>query len=102
MATITFQHPLTGQLREAPVGFSGSTLLFGCFVPLLRSDWKWAGISFLLAIFTAGLSWLIFPFVYNKLYIKDLVGNGYKVQSVEGGTVQELASRLGVNLIPVA
>jgi len=32
---------------------------------------------FLLAMFTFGLSWLIFPFIYNRIYIKKLLKKGF-------------------------
>lgn len=38
------------------------------------------------AIFTGGISWLIFPFLYNKLYEDDLIKNGYKDENlIENG-----------------
>lgn len=47
---------------------------------------------------TMGLSGLVFMFIYNKLYIKDLVGDGYKVRSVGMGTVEQVSQKVGVNL----
>lgn len=67
----------TKEIKEAPIGFSWTTLFFGIFVPLLRGDIKWFIISLALAFFTFGISWLIFPFLYNKQYVKDLVSKGY-------------------------
>ena len=58
-------------------GFSWTVLLFGCFVPLFRKDWKYFGIQLLFNILTFGLSNLVFSFIYNKLYIKNLLRNGY-------------------------
>lgn len=66
-----------GFTKEIKIGFSWTTLFFGCFPALFRSDWKWAAIMFLAACLTCGLSWLVFPFVYNRLYINDLLSNGY-------------------------
>lgn len=60
-------------------GFSWTTLFFGCFVPLLRGDLKWAFIMFILAFLTCGISWFIVPFTYNKSYINDLQTKGYKI-----------------------
>ena len=74
---ITFTNDYTGQYKTAPVGFSWTTLFFGCFPAIFRSDWKWAAIQFLLALFTAGISCLIMPFFYNKLYIKDFLNKGF-------------------------
>jgi hypothetical protein len=94
--TIYFQNPQTNQLREAPVGYSWTCLFFGCFVPLFRGDWKWTLIMFLCSLATYGFSQLVFTFIYNKLYIKDLISEGYRVKSVENGTIAELEKELGI------
>ena len=95
---ITFENPNTGHVKEAPVGFSWTVLFFGFFPPLFRGDWKWGVIMFLLALITFGLSGLVFMFIYNKLYIKDLIGSGFKAKSVESGTMDEVSGKLGVTL----
>lgn len=66
-----------GLLKEAKVGFSWTTLFFGCLTPLFRGDIKWALIMFVVAMLTFGISHLVFPFIYNKIYIKDLISAGY-------------------------
>ena len=76
----TFDNKISGQIREAPVGFSWTNLFFGAFVPLFRGDWKWAIIQYLLVLPTFGLSCLIFPFIYNSLYTKDLIKNGFEIK----------------------
>jgi len=45
-----------------------------------------------------GLSSLVFMFIYNKLYIKDLIGYGFKVKSVGMGTVDQMAQKLDISL----
>ena len=74
---IEFTNEYTGQYKTAPVGFSWTTLFFGCFPAMFRSDWKWAAIQFGLALVTAGISWLVMPFIYNKMHIKDLLNKGF-------------------------
>ena len=46
--------------------------------PLLRGDFKWTIIMFLVGCFTFGFSCLVFPFFYNKIYIKAKLMSGYK------------------------
>jgi hypothetical protein len=96
--TLTMENPKTGQIKEAPVGFSWTTFFFGIFVALIRGDGKWAAIMFFAALLTFGLSWLVFPFIYNKLYLKDLLGNGFRARSVAQGSIDAVASRLGLSL----
>ena len=66
-----------GMTKPVKVGFSWTMLFFGCFVPLFRGDVKWAILSFILALITFGLSWLVMPFIYNKLYIKEMFEKGW-------------------------
>ena len=66
-----------GALKAAPWGFSVTTFFFGPFVPLFRGDFLYF-ILMLIAMFcTWGISGLIFPFFYNKLYVKRLIKKGY-------------------------
>lgn len=74
---VNLENKHTGQKREVKIGFSWTVFFFGVFVPLYRSDWKWSIIMFLAAACTFGLSNFVFIFIYNKLYIKDLLQNGY-------------------------
>jgi len=96
--TITFENPHTGEIKQAPVGFSWTVLFFGFFPPLFRGDWKWAVIMFILAMITFGLSGLVFMFIYNKLYIKDLIGSGFKAKSIASGNVDEVSAKIGVQI----
>ena len=95
---LRFENPHTGHIKEAPVGFSWTVLFFNFFPPLFRGDWKWCIIMFLLACLTLGVSALVFMFIYNKLYIKDLIGAGFKVASVGMGTPEQISLRLGINI----
>lgn len=67
-----------GMVKECKVGFSWTTMFFGLFVPLIRGDIKNALIMGVLSLLTFGLSGLIFPFTYNKMYIKGLLMQGFK------------------------
>ena len=74
---INFKHKDTGVVKTAPLGFSWTSLLFGVFVPLLRGDVKWFFLSLVIALLTFGIGWLFIPFIYNKIYIKNLMEKGY-------------------------
>lgn len=89
--TIYFENPRTGQMKEAPVGFSWTTFFFGPFPMLFRGNWKWFTIIFILALITWGFSNLLFMFIINNLYIKDLIGDGFKGKSVKIGTLDQLS-----------
>ena len=76
---IYLENPHTGCRRQAPQGFSWTTLFFGFFPALFRSDYKWGIIMAICSVITIGFSQLIFCFIYNDLYVKDLLSNGYKI-----------------------
>jgi len=52
-------------------------------------------------MFTWGISNFLFAFIYNKLYLKDLIQAGFKAKSVERGSVGEIARKLKLD-IPTA
>ncbi|MEO8244583.1 MAG: hypothetical protein ABI832_20000 [bacterium] len=80
-AKIYFEHPQSGRIKEAPVGFSWTSLFFGFFPALLRGDWLMAVVMFMLGPITFGISGFVFAFIYNKIYIKHLIGEGFKATS---------------------
>ena len=100
--TIMFKHPVLGNVKAAPVGFSWTVLFFGFFPALFRSDWKWAVIMFLCALISGGLSGLVFMFIYNKLYIKDLIGKGYQATSIATGDIEFISAKLNHPIPTVA
>jgi hypothetical protein len=67
----------SGLIKEADWGFSWKTLIFGAFVPLLRGDLAWFFIGTFLAVCTFGFAWLVFPFYYNKIFVKKLLAQGF-------------------------
>lgn len=82
---VNLKNPATNQFKQVKAGFSWTMFFFGFWVPLFRGDWKWLIIMLLLDIlglFTfgivTGISNIIMSFLYNKLYIQDLVSGGYK------------------------
>lgn len=94
--SIIFKNPQSGAMKEAPVGFSWTTFFFGFFPALFRGDWKYAAIQFLISMITFGLSNLVFCFIYNKLYIRDLIGAGFKAQSIGSGDLQFASAKIGM------
>lgn len=73
---IVFFNPHTKQMRLSPIGFS-IFQAFWFFPALSRGDWKWAAIQLVLLPFTFCWSQIFFMFTYNKLYIRDLLRDGY-------------------------
>jgi hypothetical protein len=69
---IIFENPNTGGIKEAPVGFSWTVFFF------------------------IDLSALVFMFIYNKLYIKDLIGKGFKAKSIEDGNIDTASAKIGM------
>ena len=49
---------------------------------MFRGDWKWFSVQLILGLMTLGLSSIVFMFIYNKLYIKKLIGEGFKGKSI--------------------
>lgn len=112
--TLHFKSKHTGQIKQAPVGYSWTTLFFTAFVPLLRGDWKWVAIMALIILVLAGIvaavapnapvqsislwTGIILGFLYNKAYIKGLISKGYEVTSVEQGDIDAVQTKLGVTL----
>jgi len=95
---IIFENPNTGAIKEAPVGFSWTMFFFGLFVPMIRGTWKWVIIIYFITCFTLGLSSLIFPFIFNKIYIKELISRGFKAKSIETGNFDEVSVKIGIDL----
>ncbi|MBQ3646346.1 MAG: hypothetical protein IJM82_01660 [Synergistaceae bacterium] len=64
--------------KKGVVGFSWTTLFFGFFVPLFRGDITWALIMLGAALFTAGISNIVFACIYNKFYTEKLLQDGFE------------------------
>lgn len=67
-----------GIIKNIKIGFSWTTLFFGLFVPLVRGDWKWFLIILIASVVTCGISNIVFCFIYNKIYINELLEKGFK------------------------
>lgn len=74
-----------GQIKSVKVGFSWTTFFFGLWVPLLRLDFKWFILMFVITVifgiiipfFGAFIAGMVFCFKYNSLYINDLLAKGW-------------------------
>ncbi len=96
---LTLKNPNTGELKQAPVGFSWTTFFFGFFPAIFRNDWKHVAIMVILAMFTFGVSSIVFAFIYNKMYIKDLIfSKGFKVTGCRSGNLQGISNNVGLEL----
>ena len=80
---IQLNHPQTAVQKTAKVGFSWTTLFFGFLVPLVRGDIKWMVIQLVVVILSFGLAYFVVPFVYNKIYIRELLEKGWTPISEE-------------------
>jgi hypothetical protein len=91
--TAILQHPVTGQIKEAPIGFSWTMFFFNWIPPIFRGDWKWFGIVLGLSIFFGLISFgllawvpgLVGSFVWNKSHLNGLVERGYQVKAMASG-----------------
>jgi hypothetical protein len=86
-ATIIFEHPDTGEIKKASLGVSWVMLFFSFWVPLVRGDKKLAIKMFFLFVITFGLSSIMYMFIYNKIYIKDLINLGFEAKSINHGDI---------------
>ena len=82
-ATIHFKGP-HGIAKDAPVGFSWTTLFFGFFPALIRGDWMWALIMIGCSFVSFGFASIVFAFIYNRLYIQNLLKQGFKISGYSG------------------
>lgn len=96
MSKLILQHPTTGIIKTAPLGFSWTTLFFGGLPALFRGDFKWFFIQLLLSCLLIPAA--VFPFLYNRIYLRSLLERGFKVQSTGGERIEDLNARLGVRL----
>ncbi|HJN23876.1 MAG TPA: hypothetical protein QF509_08225 [Rhodospirillales bacterium] len=95
-AKILMEHKRTGQIKQAPVGLSWTVLFFGICPTIFRRDWKGFVVMMVATVLSFGSSNIIFLFIYNKLSIKDLLLNGYRVKELTNITEDKLEKYLDV------
>ncbi|AAV90257.1 uncharacterized protein ZMO1_ZMO1633 [Zymomonas mobilis subsp. mobilis ZM4 = ATCC 31821] len=95
-------NPYNGKIRKAPIGFSWTTFFFGLWPAIFRGSWKYALLMFLTIFPTLGLSTLIWPFIFNRLYLNSLLEDGFRLKIAErGSSVERISaySRMNIALI---
>lgn len=88
------RHPVTGARAQVPLGYSLPVLLLGPIELVRRRDWPLAAVSVLLPI--VGQICLA-PFA-NRIYLKRLVGQGFRVLGGEPGQTSRIEWQLGMQL----
>lgn len=81
---VNMRNSQTDQIKQVKVGFSWTMFFFGFWVPLFRGDWRWLVVMLLLDIIgiwsygtVSSIANIIMAFLYNKLYIEDLIKQGW-------------------------
>lgn len=97
-ANVVFENQHTGSIKNAPIGFSWTVFFFSFFPPLFRRDIVWSIIILICAVCTYGISNLIFCFIYNKIYIKKLIGIGYKANHQGSANIDFISGKLGLKI----
>lgn len=72
-----FENPDNGYIERSGAPWLWS-FVFGSFYFLYKRAYGWFGISFLLACFTLGLSWLVIPFFAKGIIRKNYLQRGWK------------------------
>ena len=85
-------HSVSGIAKNGYTGYSWTYLLFGWFVPLLRGEVGVALMHLLITIVSAGLSQLIFAFIYNRQYMNRMLTSGWRLEPADAN--YELAKRV--------
>ena len=74
-------HLNSGLAKNGYVGYSWTYLVFGWFVPMFRGELGIGVLHFAFTLISAGLSQLIFPFIYNRQYMTRMLTSGWQLDS---------------------
>ena len=69
-------HRASGLAKTGYIGYSWTYLLFGWFVPLIRGELGIAVLHLVITVVSAGISQLIFPFIFNRQYMQRMLTAG--------------------------
>lgn len=78
-------HPTNKEPSDIFEGFNWPCLFVGPLWFAVKGMWMWTVGSVLLASFTCGLSWFIFPFFANRMYKKHLRSSGWLAENQANG-----------------
>jgi hypothetical protein len=84
-------HRESGLVKTGYIGYSWTYLLFGWFVPLIRGELGIAVLHLVITLFSAGISQLIFPFIFNRQYMQRMLTAGWYLDPMDAN--YELAKR---------
>ena len=74
---IRLKNNQSGLTKIGCYGFSWTYLFFGPFVPMFRGELGVGALHFVFAFFSAGISNIIFAFIYNKQYLIRQLQEGW-------------------------
>ena len=74
-------HKESGLVKKGYLGYSWSYLFFGWFVPIFRGELGVGLLDLAITLFSAGLSQLIFPFIYNRQHMTRLLLSGWQLDT---------------------
>jgi hypothetical protein len=74
-------HLNSGLAKNGYVGYSWTYLVLGWFVPMFRGELGIGVLHFAFTLISAGLSQLIFPFIYNRQYMTRMLTSGWQLDS---------------------
>jgi len=76
-------HRESGLAKAGYIGYSWTYLLFGWFVPLIRGELGIAVLHLVITVVSAGISQLIFPFIFNRQYMQRMLTAGWYLDPLD-------------------
>ena len=76
-------HRESGLVKTGYIGYSWTYLLFGWFVPLIRGEIGIAVLHLVITVVSAGISQLIFPFIFNRQYMQRMLTAGWHLDPLD-------------------
>jgi hypothetical protein len=78
---VMVKHPSNGYMEE--ISSPGLwTLLFGGLYFAYKGVWSHAVLGLMLAIFTCGISWLVYPFFARDIVVRSYLRRGWQLMGV--------------------